>query len=137
MTTTSDLEPHEDGTAQTNRKGRPALSNLRRELSEEELGSQGVARMLLDALDRSETEVGELMEFRDKFHSADKEAAVAREKLRALVARDVARDVGLAFGAALIGLAPSAWSVQPIGWIVAVFGALLLVGFAVAKRFWS
>ena len=36
---TSDLEPQEDGPAQGNRKGRQALTNVRRELSEEEISS--------------------------------------------------------------------------------------------------
>lgn len=79
----SDLEPHEDGSAQGNRKGRQALSNVRRELSEEELSSPAVQRMLLDELDRLETEAGELKEFKDRFYSADKDAAVLGERLRA------------------------------------------------------
>lgn len=133
MTTTFDLEPNDDSSVQGNRKGRPALSNLRRELSEEELSSPGVARMLLDALDRSETEAGEVREFRDRFHSADKEAAVAKEQLRALASRDMVLDGALAIGAVLIGLTPSAWAVQPVGWIIAVLGAALLCLFILAK----
>ena len=55
------------------------MSNVRRELSEEELSSPAVQRMLLDELDRLETEAGELKEFKefkDRFYSADKDAAV-------------------------------------------------------------
>ena len=100
---TSDMEPREGGSAQGNRKGRQALSNVRRELSEEEISSPAVQRMLLDELDRLETEAGELREFKDRFYSADKDAAVLRERLRA----SVARDSGLAIGAAMLGLVPS------------------------------
>ena len=129
----SDLEPHEDGSAQGNRKGRQALSNVRRELSEEELSSPAVQRMLLDELDRLETEAGELKEFKDRFYSADKDAAVLGERLRA----SVARDSGLAIGAAMLGLAPSLWPFQPIGWIVVALGVALVVFALLAKRFWT
>lgn len=104
---------------------------MRRELSEEEISSPAVQRMLLDELDRLETEAGELGEFKDRFYSADKEAAVLRERLRA----SMARDSSLAVGAAVLGLAPSLWSSQPTGWIVVALGIVLLV-FA-SKRFWS
>ena len=130
---TSDLEPHEDGPAQGNRKGRQALSNVGRELSEEEFSSPAVQRMLLDELDRLETEVGELREFKDRFHSADKDAAVLGERLRG----SVARDGGLAVGAAMLGLAPSLWSLQPSGWIIVGLGVALIVFALLAKRFWS
>lgn len=130
---TSDMEPREDGSAQGNRKGRQALSNVRRELSEEEISSPAVQRMLLDELDRLETEAGELREFKDRFYSADKDAAVLRERLRA----SVARDSGLAIGAAMLGLVPSLWAFQPIGWVVTALGVSLVVFALVAKRFWS
>ncbi len=130
---TSDMEPREGGSAQGNRKGRQALSNVRRELSEEEISSPAVQRMLLDELDRLETEAGELREFKDRFYSADKDAAVLRERLRA----SVARDSGLAIGAAMLGLVPSLWAFQPIGWVVTALGVSLVVFALVAKRFWS
>lgn len=130
---TSDLEPHDDGSVQSNRKARKALSNVRRELSEEELKSPAVQRMLLDELERLETEVGDLRVFKDSFYSADKDAAVLRERLRA----SVARDSGLAIGAAILGLAPSLWSSQPIGGIVVALGVALVVFALLAKRFWS
>ena len=130
---TSDMEPREGGSAQGNRKGRQALSNVRRELSEEEISSPAVQRMLLDELDRLETEAGELREFKDRFYSADKDAAVLRERLRA----SVARDSGLAIGAAMLGLVPSLWAFQPIGWVMTTLGVSLVVFAVVAKRFWS
>ena len=129
----SDLEPPEDRTVLLNKKGRQALSMVRRELSEEELGSPATQRMLLDELDRLEMEVGELQQFKHDFHSADKEAAVLRERLHASVARDGC----LAIGAAMLGLAPSLWPSQPAGWIVVALGAILVVCATVSKRFWS
>lgn len=130
---TPDHEPDEDGEPQGNRKGRQALSNVRRELSEEEISSPAVQRMLLDELDRLETEAGELGEFKDRFYSADKEAAVVRERLRA----SMARDSSLAVGVALLGLAPSLWSFQPTGWVVIALGVALVFFAVTAKRFWS
>ena len=130
---TSDIEPTEDGPAQGNRKGRQALSNVRRELSEEEISSPAVQRMLLDELERLETEAGDLREFKDRFYAADKDVAVLRERLRA----SVVQDSSLAIGAALLGLAPSLWSSQPTGWIVVILGGLLVLFAVVAKRFRS
>lgn len=130
---TADREPDEGGEAHGNRKGRQALSNVRRELSEEEISSPAVQRMLLDELDRLETEAGELREFKDRFYAADKEAAVLRERLRG----SVARDAGLGVGAAMLGFAPSLWSSQPAGWIVVALGVALVAFALLAKRFWS
>ena len=129
----SDLEPPEDNTALRNVKGRQALSNVRRELSEDEMKSPAVQRMLLDELDRLETEVDELRQFKGKFHSADKDAAVLRERLHA----SLARDGGLIFGAAIIGVAPSLWSIPPATWIAASIGTALVLCALVAKRYWS
>ena len=131
---TSDIEPQgdgrQDGPPLSKRK---ALSNLRRELSEDESDTPAVQRMLLDEVDRLEAEVGELRQFRDRFYSADKNAEVLRERLRA----SVARDGSLAIGAAILGLAPSLWSSQPVGWIVIALGLALMVTAVVARRFRS
>ena len=131
---TSDIEPQgdgrQDGPPLSKRK---ALSNLRRELSEDESDTPAVQRMLLDEVDRLEAEVGELRQFRDRFYSADKNAEVLRERLRA----SVARDGSLAIGAAILGLAPSLWSSQPIGWIVITLGLTLVVAAVAARRFRS
>ena len=129
----TEIEPHESGPPHRNRKGRQALSKVQRELSEEEIGSPAVQRMLLDELERLETEAIELREFKDRFHTADKDAAVLRERLRA----SPPRDGSLAVGAALLGLAPSLWSVPPVGWIVVALGVVLMVLAVLAKRSWS
>ena len=129
---TSEALPHTAGTVPGKGKGRQALSKVRRELSEEESSSPAVQRMLLDDLERLETEASELREFKDRFHATDKDAAVLRQRLRA----SGARDGSLAVGAALIGLAPSLWPHPPIGWIVVGLGVVLIV-LAVAKRSWS
>lgn len=128
-----DIEPPDDGSVQGNSKGRKALSNVRRELSEEDLKSPGVQRMLLDAIDQLGTEVDDLREFRDGFYSAKRHAAVLEERLRA----SVARDSGLAIGAAMLGLAPSLWHSQPSGGIVVALGVALVVFALLAKRFRS
>lgn len=130
---TSDIEPQGDGSQDgAPLSKRKALSKLRRELSEDESGTPAVQRMLLDEVERLETEVDELRQFRDRFHSADKDAEVLRERLR----ESVARDGSLAIGAAILGLAPSLWSSQPIGWIVMALG-FVLVAAVVARRFRS
>ena len=61
---TSEALPHTAGTVLGKGKGRQALSKVRRELSEEESSSPAVQRMLLDDLERLETEASELRESR-------------------------------------------------------------------------
>ncbi len=134
LITYSDQEPPEDSTTLRNKKGRQALSNLRRELSEDELKSPAVQRMLLDKVDTLETDVDELGQFRDKFYSAKEEAAVLRERLRASGPRDIC----LAVGAGIIGLVPSLSSGPSLGmWIAGVIGAVLILSAVLAKRFRS
>src|ERR1043166_5032236 len=61
-------------------KGRQSLSRLRRELSDEELASPAVQRLLVEELETLEKEKAELLGYRDRFHAADKEVAILQEQ---------------------------------------------------------
>jgi hypothetical protein len=112
-------------------KSHRALSRLKRELTDDELGSSGVQKMLLELLQRAEDDNADLTPFREKYHLTDKQNGVLNEKLKSRTAADVVSMGSLAVGAAALGYAPSVWASQPTGWIALAFGILLtLVGIA-------
>ena len=115
-------------------KGRKAFNNLRRELTDEELTSPAVQRMLIDEIERLEKENNELNQYQVNYHKADKKAAVLEGKLKEKVAVEVIFGVCLTVGAGLIGLAPSIWKPDsPHGWISLVLGGILIIGGIASK----
>src|SRR5712692_7921469 len=104
-----DLQPDEAGAKPTTPqpgKERRALSLLKRELTEEDLGTPGTRKMLLDNLDNLTAENQALQSSRDQFHPCDKALAVAKEKLKSNVAVDIVSTGAIAVGAAAMVYAP-------------------------------
>ena len=60
---------------------RVALSELRRQLSEDDLQSKGVQKLLLEMLEEGDEKIAHLESFVNAYHDADKRAAVLGEKL--------------------------------------------------------
>lgn len=114
-------------------KARRAFSKVRRELSEEELSSPAVHRLLLDEIDQLEQQVVELSEFRDRFHKTDKEKAVLEERLRISIASEIIFGVCLTIGAALIGLTPFLWTTKPQGHLSLGIGIILIIGGIISR----
>lgn len=114
-------------------KGRQSLARVRRELSEDELASPAVQRLLVEDLERLQHEAVDLGEYRERYHVADKRAAVMEEKLKLSVAGEVVFGVCLSAGAAILGYAPLLWEKQPNGWIAVTLGGLLMVGGVVSR----
>lgn len=110
-----------------------ALSSVRRELTDEELSSPGARKLLIDRLDQTELLVRELKDFRDRFYEADKEVTRLTEKMKHETAAEVLYGVSLSIGAIFIGLAPSAWTCQPFGWISLLIGIALMLGAVISK----
>jgi hypothetical protein len=106
-------------------KSRRALSRLKRELTDEELSSAGVQKMLLEYLARAEEENEELKTFRDKYYHVDKQLGILQEKLKTSAASEVVSMGSLAAGAAAMAYSPTLWASQPSGWIVLAFGVVL------------
>ena len=106
-------------------KVRKALSRLKRELSEEELATPGVQKMLVEELERVEDENNDLKTFREKFHTADKDLAIANQKLKGWRSMEIISTGCIAVGAAALVYVPDAWKTQPNGWIALVFGGVL------------
>ena len=112
---------------------RQALRDLRRELTNEDLASPGVQKMLLDELARADGDCELLNGYVTRFHDADKRAAVLEEKLRAQTALEIAFGVGVGLGGAIMGLAPSLWDKDPFGYLALIVGSLLIIGASVAR----
>lgn len=114
-------------------KGRRSFARLRRELTDEELNSPGVQKILIDETERLENECSDLRVFVERFYDADKQVAVLTEQRKRDTALDVFIGGALAVGSALIGYAPNVWAHQPTGYLAVAFG-VILVGAGVAAR---
>src|SRR4051794_275993 len=101
-----ETQPDESGAqpvAAPTSKSRRALSRLKRELTEEELATSGVQKMLLEEIERVQEEVNELRLLQAQYHTADKAVAVLTEKLRTKLGAEIISAACLTVGAAAIG----------------------------------
>ena len=109
---------------------RPALRNLAREMTDEELSNSGVVKLMLDELEQSVQECADLRAYVEKFHDADKRAAILEERVRPATAIEVAFGVGVGLGGAVLGLAPFFWDKNRPheAVVVVIVGMILMVG---------
>lgn len=129
----ADVEPESgEGTAHI-KSSRKAFSKLATELSDEDLKSPGVQKMLLAEISRLESAALYSEEFKGKYHEADKECAVLKEKEKTLIFSEILYSVSLTLGAALLGVAPSVTSANYSPMVVGIIGTLLVIGAIVAK----
>ncbi|MBZ9870499.1 hypothetical protein LB542_06470 [Mesorhizobium sp. BR1-1-9] len=91
---------------------RRSFTAIRRELSEDDLKSPAVQKMLLDDTDRLDEELKEAKGFRERFHDADKQRAILQEKLKTHTGFEVMSSGCLAVGGAAFGYAPNIWAAQ-------------------------
>ena len=105
---------------------RRALSRISRELNDSELASGAVQKLLIDEVDRLESENAILADYREQFHQADKTAAVLSQRMKSSVSQEIVSGICYALGGIILGYSPSFWSVQPFGYIALVAGALLI-----------
>jgi hypothetical protein len=133
----SDAQPDEAGSkpivGDETPKSHRAFSRLKRELSDEELSSPGVQKLLLDYLAQADDENATLKSYRDRFHDADKRNGVLEEKLKTNAATEMISVGSLAVGAAALGYAPSLWSTPHGGLFALAFGTVLIVVGILAK----
>lgn len=133
-----DVEPEESTGAPPSdtvkpKSGRRSFSKLPRELSEKELASPAVQKMLVDEIERLEAECDDLSSYRPKFHEADKRAAVLDEKFKGKISVDILQTGCLTAGAAALGYAPSITTGHPSALMVAIFGVVLVIAGLAAK----
>ena len=88
-------------------KQRRVYAKAGRELTEEELNSPGVRKMMLEDIERLESETLILQDYRDRFYMADKRVAVlsAAQKQRNVVGW--LSDCSLMAGSVMLGVAVS------------------------------
>ena len=113
--------------------GRKAFRDIRRQLSDDDLTSPGVQKLILDELERTETDCDALRGYVERYHEADKRAAILESRLVTQTALEILFAVGIAAGGILIGLAQPLWAQGALGQIVLGIGAILVVSSAVAR----
>ncbi|NOT07800.1 MAG: hypothetical protein HOP28_06305 [Gemmatimonadales bacterium] len=130
-----DLEPKppQPGEVPVVAKSRQSLARVRRELSDEELGSPAIQRMLIDEIERLERENDDLKGMREQYHQSDKRVASLEQQCKRSLAGEVLFGTCLTVGAAAMGYAPSIWSQQPTGWLTLIFGATITIGGIVSR----
>lgn len=112
---------------------RQAFRDIRRQLTEKDLSNPGVQKLILDELERADADCEELRGYVERYHEADKRAAILQERARAVTAIEIMFAVGVGIGSAIVGLAPLFWTHQPQGWICLAVGGILIVGSSVAR----
>lgn len=104
------------------------LSRVNRVLTEEDLKSPGVRKMLLGQLDEYEQCKSELNEVRKDFHCKDKECAVLIEKVKGLTKFDWLYSTLLTFSSILIGFYASQPDKGVVLLIIGIIGVLMSFG---------
>ena len=107
-------------------------SRIRREISEEDLASPAVQRILLGEVDKLQSQVSELELIESSFHVTDKKAAVLEEKLKAVNSHEVLYGLCLTIGSAVIGASSIIWD-SGYGWVAIAIGSILVIG-GIASR---
>ena len=90
----------EDGAS---RKGHSALPALSRTITPEDFQQSGTQKMVLERLDVAEARVAELEGCEERFHEADKERAILKERLSKETRYEILYSVSLVFGPLLVG----------------------------------
>jgi len=106
-----------------------AFRDVRRQLTDDELSSPAVQRLLIGMLDEVDEEREGLGSYVGLYHEADKKAAVLTEKMATHHSIEIFFGVGIGLGGAIIGLAPFFWGVKPVyGIVTAIVGLGLVIG---------
>lgn len=113
--------------------GRQVFRNLRRQITDDELQSPGVQKLLINMLEESENECDKLRGYVERFHDADKRASVLDERQRSYTAMEIIFAVGVGLGGTIVGFAPFLWSKPPQGHIALALGMVLVIGSGIAR----
>ena len=79
-------------------------TNIKRELSEDELKSPAVQKLLLNEHDKLEGRLSELEGFVERYYNSDKLRAILEEKLKTTTAFEILYSFSLTAGSALMGI---------------------------------
>lgn len=134
--TVPDLAPDETGATPVSGqepKSRKTFSRIKVELSDEELASPGVQKMIVEELGRCQDTISSMESYREKFYEVDKKLAIEVEKGKKNLATEIVSGGCLAVGSAAIGYAPSLTSLPLAGYLAVAFAVVLIIVGVVAK----
>jgi len=118
--------------------GRIAFRSITRTLSDQELASPGVLKLILEMLETADRERDEFKAYLPLYFDADKRASILAERLDNDRTNEILSGVLLAGGGALIGLAPFFWDPNNLrGEITLAVGAIFIIGAAVARKLYK
>jgi hypothetical protein len=113
---------------------RLSLTNVRRQLTDDELANPGVQKLILDMLEEAESERDNNKVYITSYHEVDKKAAILGEKLLADKKVDVFFGLGVGLGGAILGLAPYFGQIKTMfGLICGFIGLALIVGSSIGR----
>lgn len=118
-------------------------SNIKREISEEDLKSPALQRILLSELDKLENRNLELENIvsvninifntlKDNYHATDKQKEVLEEKLKNHKSQEILYSFCLTSGSIIIGLAKLVWA-EGYGELFLGIGLFLIIGGILSK----
>jgi hypothetical protein len=102
-------------------------SRIRREITDEDLASPAVQRILLGEVDKLQYQVLQLEMIESQFYLIDKRSAVLEEKLKSVNSHEVLYSLCLTIGSIVIGLSSMIWE-NGYGWLAIAMGSLLVIG---------
>ena len=131
-TVLEDVPNHPEDPVPTGR--RQSFSKVRRQMTDEELSSAGLQKLLIDMLEESENECANLKNYVSSYHGADKRAAILGERLLKDNKIDIFFGVGVGLGGAILGLIPFFADDKPLYGVICGFVGLALVTGATIGR---
>ncbi len=127
-----DIEP-EDGETTSPISSNKPFKKINHDLSEKDLASTGVRKLLLNEIVKLEYNVTNLLEFREKYHEADKEKIRLEEKQKHYFSHEALYSLCITVGALLIGLTPSIQGENNNSNITLGVGGVLIIGALITK----
>jgi hypothetical protein len=113
---------------------RQAFRDIRRQLTDDDLRSLGVQKLILEELERAEAQCELLQSYVERFHDADKKVGILEVKLKTNTTIEIMFSVGIGLGGAIIGLVPFFWAPGKPHGIIALIVGIALIGGAVVAR---
>lgn len=136
MSNNTEVVSKDDGTVKPVKKDISTIpsspyTNVKRELSEEELKSPVVQKLLLSEHDRMAEEIAALKGYVDDYHKKDKENAILSEKLKYSNSTEILYSFCLTGGSALAGISSLYW--DKYGYILLLIGFGFIIGGVISK----
>ncbi len=127
-----DIEPDDNVSTNVISSNKP-FKKINHDLSEKDLASSGVIKLLLNEIVKLEYNVSNLSNYRKKYHETDKERIRLEEKQKHYFPHEALFSLCITIGALLVGLYPSMNGDNNNGNIALGVGIVLIIGAAISK----